>query len=69
MRFPIEDCDHAHVHETLNARQAELAALAQALLSQEVVDRATLLGIVSAHGSQAWASRISADVLELGTSS
>jgi hypothetical protein len=41
------------VRETLKARQAELAALAQALLSQEVVDRATLLGILSAHGSQA----------------
>jgi ATP-dependent Zn protease len=41
------------VHETLKARQAELGALAQALLSHEVVDRATLLGILSAHGSQA----------------
>jgi cell division protease FtsH len=41
------------VHGTLKTRQAELAALAQALLSQEVVDRATLLGILSAQGSQA----------------
>jgi cell division protease FtsH len=41
------------VHETLRKRQAELAGLAQALLSQEVVDRATLLRILSAHGSQA----------------
>jgi cell division protease FtsH len=41
------------VHETLKARQPELAALAQALLIHEVVDRATLLGILSAHGSQA----------------
>lgn len=40
------------VHETLKTRQAELAALAQALLSHEVVDRATLLGILSAHRSQ-----------------
>ena len=40
------------VRDTLETRQAELVALAKALLSQEVVDRAALLGILSAHGSQ-----------------
>jgi hypothetical protein len=53
LRSRPADAAQERVHETLKARQAELAALAQALLSQEVVDRATLLGILSAHGSQA----------------